>query len=207
MDLVSKVMSMLFNMLSRLVIAFLLRSKRLLISRLQSPSAVILEPKKIKFLSVSIVSPSIGHEVMGLDAMIFVFWMLNFKPIFSLSSFIFIKKLFSPPSLSALRVASSEYLRLLTFLLAILIPTCASSSQPFLMMFSAYKLNKQGHNIQPWCTPFPIWNQSIVLYLFLTLASWPAYLIRQVWWSGLLIFFNNFIVCSDLHSHRLWRSQ
>ena len=70
---VSKVMSLLFNMLSRLVIAFLLRSKRLLISWLQSPSAVILEPKKIKSVTVSIVSPSICHKVMGPDAMILVF--------------------------------------------------------------------------------------------------------------------------------------
>ena len=69
--LVSKVMSLLFNMLSRLVIAFLPRNKRLLITWLQSPFAVILEPKKIKFLTVSIVSPSICHEVMGLDAMLF----------------------------------------------------------------------------------------------------------------------------------------
>ena len=70
---VSKVMSLLFNMLSRLVIAFLLRSERLFISWLQSPSAVILEPKKIKFVPVSTVSPSICHEVMGLNAMILVF--------------------------------------------------------------------------------------------------------------------------------------
>ena len=71
---VSKVMSLLFNMLSRLVIAFLVRSKRLLISWLQSPSAVILEPPKIKSkVTVSSVSPTICHEVMGPDAMIFVF--------------------------------------------------------------------------------------------------------------------------------------
>ena len=81
---VSKVMSLLFNMLSRLVIAFLLRSKHLLISWLQSPTAVILEPKKIKSITVSIVSPSICHEVLGLDAKILVFWMLCFKPSFSL---------------------------------------------------------------------------------------------------------------------------
>ena len=68
-----KVMSLLFNMLSRYVIAFLSRSKRLLISWLQSLSAVILEPKKIKSLTVSIVSLSIFHKVMGPDAMIFVF--------------------------------------------------------------------------------------------------------------------------------------
>ena len=80
---VSKVMSLLLNMLSRLVITFLPRSKRLLISWLQSPSAVILEPLKIKSDTVSTVSPSISHEVMGQDAMIFVFWMLSFKPTFS----------------------------------------------------------------------------------------------------------------------------
>ena len=72
-NFVSKVMSLLFNMLSKLVIAFLPRSKCLLISWLQSPSAVILEPKKIKSVTVSIVSPSICHEVMGSDAMILVF--------------------------------------------------------------------------------------------------------------------------------------
>ena len=79
-----KVMSLLFNMLSRLVITFLPRSKHLLISRLQSPSAGILEPPKIKSATVSTVSPSICHEVMGLDAMILVFWMLSFKPPFTL---------------------------------------------------------------------------------------------------------------------------
>ena len=70
---VGKVMSLLFNMLSRLVIVFLPRNKCLLISWLQSPSAVTLEPKKIQFVTVPIVSPSICHEVMGLDAMIVLF--------------------------------------------------------------------------------------------------------------------------------------
>ena len=74
---VGKVMSLLFNMLSRLVITFLPRSKCLLISWLQSPSTMILEPPKIKSLTISIASPSICHEVMGPDAMIFVFWMLS----------------------------------------------------------------------------------------------------------------------------------
>ena len=115
--LVGKVMSLLFNTLSRLVITFLPRSKHLLISWLQSPFAVILEPKKIKSITVSIVSPSICHEVMGPGAVILVFWMLSFKPTFSLSSFTFIKRLFSS-SLSAIRVVSA-YLRLLIFLPAI----------------------------------------------------------------------------------------
>ena len=77
--MVGKVMSLFSNMLSRLVIAFLPRSRHLLISWLKSPSAVILEDKKIKSVTVSIVSPSICHEVMGLDAMILVFRMLSFK--------------------------------------------------------------------------------------------------------------------------------
>ena len=97
----------------RLVKTFLPRSKCLLISWLQSPSAVILEPQNIKSPTVSTVSPSICHEVMGLDAMILVFWMLSFKPTFSLSSFTFIKRLFSSSSLSAIRMVSSAYLRLL----------------------------------------------------------------------------------------------
>ena len=110
-------------MLSRLVITFLPRSKHLLISWLQSPSAVILEPKKIKSDTVSSVSPSICHEVMGPDVMkwwdqlpCLRFWMLSFKPNISLSTFTFIKRLFSSFLLSAIRVVSSAYLRLLIFL-------------------------------------------------------------------------------------------
>ena len=128
-----KVMSLLFNILSRLVITFLPRSKHLLISWLQSPSAVILKPKKIKSVTVSIVSSFTCYEVMGPDAMILVFWMLNFKPAFSLSSFTFIKRLFSSSSLSAVRVVSFADLRLI-FLLAILIPACASSSVDTLLL-------------------------------------------------------------------------
>ena len=134
---VGKVMSLLFSMLYRLVITFPPRSKHLVISRLQSPSAVILEPRKIKSDAVSTVSPSISHQVRGPDAMIFVFWMMSFKPTFSLSSFTFIKRLFSSSSLSAIMVVSSAYLRWLIFLLAILIPACASSSPAFFMMYSA----------------------------------------------------------------------
>ena len=148
-------MSLLFNMLSRLVIAFLPRSKHLLVSWLQSPSAVILEPKKIKSVTVSIVSPSICREVMGPDAMVLVFWMLSFKPVFSLSSFTFTKRLFSSPSLSAISMVSSAYLRLLIFLLAILIPACASSSPAFHMMYSAYTLNKVGQQINSRVKSFP----------------------------------------------------
>ena len=118
---VGKVMSLLFNMLARLVKAFLPSSKHLLISWLQSPSAVILEPKKITSVPVSIVFPSVCHEVMGPGAMIFViFWMLSFKPGVSLFSFSFIKRLFSSSSLFAIRVVvSSACLRLLIFLPAV----------------------------------------------------------------------------------------
>ena len=186
---VGKVMSLLFNMLSRLVITFLPRSKGLLISWLQSPSAVILEPRKIESDTASTVSPSVSHEMMGPDAMILVFWMLSFKPTFSLSSFTFIKRLLSFSSLSAIRVVSSAYLRLLIFLPAILIPACASSSPAFLMMYSEYELNKQGDNLQPSHTPFPIWNQSVVPCPVLTVATWPVYrfLKRQVRWSDIPI--------------------
>ena len=181
-----KVMSLLFYMLSSLIITFLPRNKHLLISYLQSPSTVILEtPPKIKSDTVSIVSPFIFYEVMEPDVRILVFWILSFKPTFSLSSFTFIKRIISS-SLSTITVVTSAYL---IFLLAILITAFASSSLAFHMMYSAYKLNKQGDNIQSWRTLFPIWNQSVVPCPVLTLASWPAYrfLRRQVRWSDIPI--------------------
>ena len=88
-------------------------------------------------------------ELMGLDAMILVFLMLSFKPAFSLCSFTFIKNLFSFSLLTAIRVVSSAFLKLLIFLPAISIPACASSNLTFHMMYSAYELNKQDDNIQP----------------------------------------------------------
>ena len=117
-----------------------------------------LEPKKRKSATVS---PSICHEVMRLNAMVLVFWMLSFKPVFSLSCFTLLKRLFSSSSLSALRVVSSACLRLL-------IPACIhldsslySSSLAFLIVYSAYTLNKQCDNWQPCYGPFPILNQSV----------------------------------------------
>ena len=133
---VGKVMSLLFN-LSRFVLAFLPGRKYLLISWLQSPSAVILETKKIVCHSFHFF-PSICHEIMSWYSF-FECWVLS--QLFSLSSFTFIKRLFSS-FLSAIRVVSSAYLRLLIFFLAILIPACNSSSLAFLMMYSAWKLNK-----------------------------------------------------------------
>ena len=148
-------MSLLFNMLARLIIAFLPRRKGLLISYLQSLSAVILEPPKIKSLIVSIVSQSICHEGMEPDAMIFVFWMLTLKPTFSLSSFTFIKRLFSSSSLSVIRVVLSAYLRLLIFLLAILIPACLHPAQHF-----------------SWCTVHISEISRVTIYSLDILCSW-----------------------------------
>ena len=148
--------------------------------------------------------------MMTLDAMILVFWMLSFKPTFSLSSFtLLIKRLFSSSLLYAIRVMSSGYLRSLIFLPAILIPASASSSPAFCMMSSAYKLNKLGDNIQPWHTPFPSWNQSVVSCPVQTVASWPAYsfLRRQVRWSGIPMSFRIFHSWSWSTQSRIWHSQ
>ena len=149
---------------------------------------MILEPKKIKSLTVSIVSPSICHEVMGPDAMILVFWMLSFKPAFSLSSFTFIKVLYFL-FVFTIRVVLFAYLGLLIFLPETLILACASSSRAFRLMYSSCKLNKQGGNIQTRHTPFPMWKQPVVPCSVLTVASWPAYrfLRMQVRWSGIPI--------------------
>ena len=136
-----------YNAFSRFIIAFFPRSNHLIMSWLQSQFTVILEPMKRKSVTAATSSPSICHEGMGPDAMILVFQMLNFKPAFSFSSFTLIKRLFSSSSLSAIGVVLSVYLRLI-FLLAILIPACDSSSPTFCMMYSGYKLNKQGDNIQ-----------------------------------------------------------
>ena len=146
-----KVRSLLFNMLCSLVITFPPRSKRLFISWLQSPSAVILEPQKIKS---DTVSPSISHEVIGPVAMILIFWKLSFKPTFSLSSFTFIKRLFSSSSLSAIRVVSSAYLRLLNspgvdchFLLQGIFPTTGLNPGLPHCRQTLYHLSHQGSPI------------------------------------------------------------
>ena len=108
---------------------------------------------------------------LNTELLFFFFWILSFKPTFSFSAFTFIKWLFSSSLLSAISVVSSAYLRLLIFLPAILIPACASYSPAFLMMYSAYKLNKYSDTIQTWHTSFPIWNQSVVPCLILLLLD------------------------------------
>ena len=136
-----------------------------------SPSWTLLPPHTLPLGRPSAPAPSIQYCASNLD------WRLV------------IKRLFSSSSLSAIKVVSSAYMRLLIFLPAILIPACASSSAAFRMVYSAYKLNKQDDNIQPWHTPFPIWNQSVFPCPFLTVVSWRAYrfLRRQGRWSGIPI--------------------
>ena len=157
----------------RLIIAFLPRSKYLLISWLQFTICRDFGAQEKKSnVTISIVSSSICHEVAchGCHG-ILIFWMLSFKPVFSLSSFTFIKRLFSSSSPSSIRVVPSTYLWLLIFLLAILIPAYASSNLTSQVIYSAYKLNKQSDTVQPWCTLFPIWNLSVVPCPVLTIYS------------------------------------
>ena len=176
-----KVMSLFFNTLSRFVIALIPRSKRLLISWLQSPTEVILEPKKIKSVTVSIVYPSTCHEVTGLDAIIFVFWTLNSKPAFSLSSFTFIKRLFSSSLLSVTRVVSSVYLKLLIFLLAILMLDCDSSSLAFHTDVLCREVKYSGWQYTALMHYFPNFKP-VHCSMSGSVISWPAhrFLRRQV---------------------------
>ena len=154
-------------------------------SWLQSLSVVILKPPKIKSATVS---PSVCHEIMGPVATIFIFecCILNqlFHCPFHLHQEAF-QFLFAFCHKGGIICMSA----VIAVSPAILIPAWALSSPAFLMMYSAYKLNKQNNNIQPWRTPFPIWNQSVVPSPVLTVASWPAYrfLRRQVRSSGIPI--------------------
>ena len=131
------------------------------------------------------LSSSICHEVIGPDVMISVFLIFSFQLALWHSSFTLMKRLFSSFLLSANRVVSSAYFKLLMFLPPILIPACHSSRPAFFMMCSADRLNKQGDSRQPCCTPFSILNQSVVSYRVLIFASLPTYrfLRRQAMWS------------------------
>ena len=198
-------MSLLLNMLSGLVIAFLPRSKHL-----------------FNFVAAVTIYSDFGAQENKVCHCfhcftIYLLWsdgtryhdvsFLNVE--FQANLFTFIKKLFSSSSLSSIRVVSSAYLRLLIFLPEILIPACASSSLAFCMMNSAYELNKQDDNIQSWCTPFPIWNQSVFPCPVITVSSWPAYrfLRKQVRWSSIPISFSIFHSFCDPQSQRLWHSK
>ena len=153
---VGRIMSLLFNILSIFVIVFLPRSNCPLISWLQSLYAVILEPKKRK--SVTTIFPfylpcSNGTRCHDLRFFFFKYFVLSWLfPLFLHPH----QEALSSSSFSAIRVISSTNMRLLMFLPPILIPACNSSSLAFLMMHSAYKLNKQGDSRQPCCTPFSI---------------------------------------------------
>ena len=166
------------------------------------------EAQENKVCHCFIVSPSICNEVIGLDTMIFIFWVLSLKPAFSPFSFPFIKRILSSSLLYAKRVVSSTY-QVIDISLAVLIPFCVSSSLAFCMMYSAYKLNKHSDNIQPWCTPFPIWNQSVsqVQFLLLLLDMHTDFSGGR---SGGLVFpsLEEFsTVYCDPRSQRLWHSQ
>ena len=192
----AKALSLLFNMLSRLVIAFLSRNKCL---NFMVAVTIFSEfgAQGNKVFHRSHCCPIYLPWIDGTGCHILVFWMLSFKPTFSLSSFTFIKSLFSSSSLSAERVVSSVYRRLLIFLPAILIPACASSSPAFYKMYSAYKLYKQG----------TIYSHDVLFSQFgsspsFHVVSRPAYRFfrRQVRWSGIPI-------CLRIFHSLLWSTQ
>ena len=187
---VGKVMSLFFNTLSGLIIDFLPRSKRLLNFMAAVSSHAYFGTQENKVCHCFHIFPIYLPWSGGTRSSFFDCWVLS--QLFHFS-FTLIKRLFISFLLSAIRVVSFAYLRLWIFFLAILIPAYASSSLAFHMMYSAYNLNKQGDNIQPWCTPFWIWHQSIVQRLVLTVAS-PSHrlLRRQVRCSGTPISFRMF---------------
>ena len=170
----SKVISLLFNILYRFVIALLPKSKCLF----NFMAAVVIHSdfraQENKICSCFYFFPIHLPWNDGTRCHDLNFWMLSFNSVFSLSSFTLIKRLCSS-LLSAIRVVSSAYLRLLIFLLAILILAWASSSLAFCMMYPAQKLNKLGVNIQACCATFSILDQSVVPCLVLTAALWTAY--------------------------------
>ena len=139
--------------------------------------------KKRKSVTSSTFSPSVCHELMGLDAMILVFSIFSLKLALSLSSFTLIKRLFSSASLSAVSVVSSACLRLLMFFPPVLIPARYSSSPALLTMCSAWRLNKRGGSRRPCGAPFSITNQSVVPHRVLTVVCQEAG--EMVWYSHL----------------------
>ena len=159
---------------------------------------------KIMCVTVSIVFPSIGHEMMGLNVMILVFWMLCFKPAFKLSSFTF-KRFFSSSLLSVIRVVSSAYLRLLIFLPAVLIPACASSSQHFAWcpllrsLISYWPLTYSFPDLEPVCCSMSSFSCCLLTYTHISQEVGKA-----VSYSHLLKLFPQFVV---IHTARLWDSQ
>ena len=205
---VGKGTSLLFNTVSRFVIAFLSRSKHLFIPWPPLPSVVFLEPKKRK--SVNASTFYILFTMKCWDWMPWsCVWMLNFKPVFFFFTFLFHLHQealsLSSSSLSTLRMVSSAYLRLLVFLLEFCLPACDSSGPTFCMMYPAYKLNKQDDNRKPWCTPFPTLKPA-----YCSMSSSNCCFLTSIQVSeerGKVFYFfylfQNFPVCSDPQSQRL----
>ena len=182
-------MFLLFNMLSRYIIVFLQRSKNLLIFMTAITVFSDFGAQENKachwFCCFPIYLPwSDGtrcHDLSFFECWVSSQLFQSLSPSTRDSSVLSLSLCFS------FRVISSAYLRLLIFLLEILITACDSSRLAFLMMYSVYKLNKQGDNIHPWCTPFPILNQFIVPCSVIIVACWPAhrFLSRQVRWAAI----------------------
>ena len=141
---------------------------------------------QIKSVTVSSVSPSICHKVLGPDAMIVAFWILSFNQLFHFQQEVF-QFLFAFCHKGGV-ICISEVTDISP---GNLDSRLGFTSPAFCMMYSAYKLNK-GDNIQPWCTPLPVWNQSVVPCPIRTVASWPAYrFLRKVW-----VHLSKFVKCT-----------
>ena len=149
-------------------------------------SSVILEPKKLKSITVGIFYPSICHEVMGPDATILVYWMLNLSQVFHSPLSPSLRGSLVPLCFHflAFEWCHLHILRLLIFVQAVLIPVGASSSPAFHMMPSAYKLDKQGDNMQPWCTSFPIFDKFYVCCFLTLIRCFSGTLLLFLWYSG-----------------------
>ena len=179
-------MCLLFNMLSRFVIAFLRRSECLLISWLQSPSTVNFGAEENKICHCFHIFPICLPWSDGPDATRFVFWMFSFKPAFPLSSFTFIKRFFSSFSLSAIKVVSSAYPRLL-FLPAVLIPDCGLSGwqsawcTPHISQISQVTIRSLDYFLSQFWMFFQI-------YVTTCICLWPFFFF---WLSNTLLYESN----------------
>ena len=194
---VGKVMFLLFNTLSRFVIAFLPWSKSLLVSWLQSPCAVIFgaQENKVSHCFPIYLPLSDGTKYHDLCFLNVEFWINFFTVLFPLHQE---AVQFFSFCLNGCVIWVSKAIDIS--------PSNLNFSLAFQMMYSEYKLNKQGDNIQPRWTPFQIWNQSVIQCPGLTIAFLPAYkfLRRQVRWSGIPTSLRIFQVCCDPYSQRLW---
>ena len=186
------------NMLYRLIITFPPRSKSLNFVAAVTIYSDFGAPQN-KIYHGFHFSLQIFHEVMEPDVMILIFLMLNFKPVFFFTHIFFHPHQYALYSslLSAIRVVPSAYLRF--WYISHKFPSCELPSLIFCRMYPSYHVKEQVDNIQPWHTPYPIWNQFTLSHPFLTIASWLAYKVSQemrkmVWYSHLLKNFPQFVV-------------